>query len=217
MATLSVENLSKEFPTRSEPLSILRDVNLEVQSGQNLAILGPSGSGKSTLLYAIGTLDAPTSGTIQLDGQNPYELRPFDLAAFRNQNIGFIFQDHHLLPQLSVMENVLVPVLAEGKVDADTLDRAEDLLKRVNLADRTDHRPAELSGGERGRVAIARALIRQPAVILADEPTGNLGSAHGRRCITTAAANAARRKQHADRGYAQSSAGRLYAIPDGAA
>jgi lipoprotein-releasing system ATP-binding protein len=150
-------------------------------SGDNLAILGPSGSGKSTLLHIIGGLDRPTSGTVTLDGQDPFALDEKKLAHFRNKNIGFIFQDHHLLPQLNVLENVLLPTIAEDKPDAVTVDRARDLLHRVGLSERLTHRPAELSGGERGRVAVARSLIRNPVLLLADEPTGNLD----RRSATT--------------------------------
>ncbi|MHB0955062.1 MAG: ABC transporter ATP-binding protein [Pirellulaceae bacterium] len=174
MPDLKVDHVAKEYPTRSEPLEVLVDISLEMSAGQNLAILGPSGSGKSTLLYAIGTLDPPTRGTVTLRGQDPYALAERDLARFRNRNIGFIFQDHHLLPQLSVLENVLIPTLAEGAPSADSQRRARDLLERVGLQDRLDHRPAELSGGERGRVAVARALVTGPQLVLGDEPTGNL-------------------------------------------
>jgi len=174
MAGLLVENVSKEFPTRAEPLVVLRDVSLALQQGQNLAIIGPSGSGKSTLLSIIGTLDAPSSGRVVLDGQDPAQLDEPRLAAFRNRRIGFVFQDHHLLPQCSVLENVLVPTVAAGPTSPEAVRRAGMLLDRVGLKDRVDHRPAELSGGERQRVALARALINQPALLLADEPTGNL-------------------------------------------
>ena len=174
MPELSVNNVAKTYPTRGEPLVVLRDVCLELTPGDNVAILGPSGSGKSTLLHIIGTLDAPTSGTISLGGQDPFALDEASLARFRNRNIGFVFQEHHLLPQLSVLENVLIPSMAEGEPDAATLDRARDLIDRVGLASRIDHRPAELSGGERQRVAVARALIRKPSLLLADEPTGSL-------------------------------------------
>ena len=174
MPNLIVDHVAKQFPTRGEPLSVLRDISLSLSAGQNLAILGPSGSGKSTLLYAIGTLDPPTSGTVTLDDQDPYTLPEPQLARFRNQNIGFIFQDHHLLPQLSVLENVLLPTLAEGRPSDSMTGRARDLLARVGLQNRLDHLPAELSGGERGRVAVARALIENPKMVLADEPTGNL-------------------------------------------
>ncbi len=181
MPELVVDNVSKEFPTRGEPLCILRGVSLQLSAGQNLAILGPSGSGKSTLLHALGTLDPPTSGTVSLDGQNIYAMAERQLAHFRNRNIGFIFQDHYLLPQLSVLENVLIPALAEGSPNEAARQRARDLIDRVGLADRMEHRPAELSGGERGRVAVARALVNQPRLVLADEPTGNLDQTNARQ------------------------------------
>jgi lipoprotein-releasing system ATP-binding protein len=174
MAELLVDNVAKEYPTRGEPLQVLRGVSLELGRGQNLAILGPSGSGKSTLLGIIGTLEAPSSGRVLLGGQDPAELREPLLAEFRNRQIGFVFQDHHLLPQCSVVENVLVPTVAGGATTAEAVQRAETLLDRVGLADRLEHRPGELSGGERQRVALARALVNQPTLLLADEPTGNL-------------------------------------------
>ena len=174
MSGLVVTNVTKQFPTRGEPLTVLRGVSLACQPGENVAILGPSGSGKSTLLHILGTLDRPTTGTLTLDGEDPFQLSDADVAGFRNRRVGFVFQDHHLLPQLSVLENVLIPALAEGRPDEATVARAKDLLARVGLSERLDHRPAELSGGERQRVGVARALIRQPKLVLADEPTGNL-------------------------------------------
>jgi lipoprotein-releasing system ATP-binding protein len=174
MTTLSVTNVSKQYPTRGEPLDVLQNVSLEMAAGQNLAIVGPSGCGKSTLLHLLGTLDTPTSGKIELNGQDPFQLDEPGLADFRNQNIGFIFQEHHLLPQLSVLENVLVPALASGEPSAEILQRAHDLIQRVGLEDRIGHRPAELSGGEKERAAVARSLLHQPTLLLADEPTGNL-------------------------------------------
>ena len=174
MAGLLVEHLRKEYPTRAEPLVVLRDVSLELDAGANVAIVGPSGSGKSTLLSIIGALETPTDGRVVLDGEDPAQLDPRRLAEFRNRRIGFVFQDHHLLPQCSVLENVLVPAVAGGPVAAETVDRAKELLERVGLAQRSDHRPAELSGGERQRAALARALVNQPDLLLADEPTGNL-------------------------------------------
>jgi len=174
MADLEVRSITKQYPTRGEPLVVLRDASLQLTVGENVAIVGPSGSGKSTLLHIIGTLDQPTSGNVSLDGTNPFELPESDLARFRNQNIGFIFQEHHLLPQLSVLENVLIPTIAEGKSSAEQVARAEQLLKRVGLSNRREHRPAELSGGERQRVAVARSLICNPLLLLADEPTGSL-------------------------------------------
>src|SRR5262245_16678117 len=134
--------------------------------------MGPSGSGKSSLLYILGALEPPTSGTVSLDGRNPFQLKPDELAAFRNASIGFVFQDHCLLPQCTVLENVLIPTLIASGGDASA--RARELIDQVGLSDRIQHRPAELSGGERQRVAIARALIRQPRLLLCDEPTGNL-------------------------------------------
>ncbi len=177
MSKLLVENLSKEFPTRGEPLLVLRDVSLELQSGENLAIAGPSGSGKSTLLNILGTLLAPSGGRVTLDGQDPFQLPEPQLAAFRNRKVGFVFQDHHLLPQCSVLENVLVPAVAAGAVRPETVRRAEMLLDRVGLGPQLDYRPAELSGGQRQRAALARALVQGPALVLADEPTGNLDRA----------------------------------------
>ncbi len=174
-ADLIVDNLVKEFPTPSGALQILDHVSLQLQSGENLAVIGPSGSGKSTLLHIIGSLDEPTSGRVTLQGINPFALPEAELAAFRNQNIGFIFQEHHLLPQLSALENVLIPAIAAETSDqAGVASRAEELLKRVGLENRIEHRPGQLSGGERQRVAVARALLNQPELLLADEPTGSL-------------------------------------------
>ena len=174
MTRLIVKDVSKQFSTRAEPLVVLRYVSLELGQGENVAILGPSGSGKSTLLNVIGTLEPPSSGSVVLDGQDPAELDEPALAAFRNCRIGFVFQDHHLLPQCSVLENVLLPTIAGGPTRRESVDRARMLLDRVDLSDRLEHRPAELSGGERQRVALARALINRPTLLLADEPTGNL-------------------------------------------
>jgi lipoprotein-releasing system ATP-binding protein len=174
MPDLVVENITKEFPTRAESLEVLREVSLQLCCGENVAILGPSGSGKSTLLYIIGTLDRPTSGRVQLQGADPFSLDERKLADFRNERIGFVFQDHFLLPQCSVLENVLLPTIAAGAPDDAIVARAKMLIDRVGLSGRIDHRPAELSGGERQRVAVARALICKPILLLADEPTGNL-------------------------------------------
>jgi lipoprotein-releasing system ATP-binding protein len=174
MSNLVVENVAKQFPTRGEPLVVLRGVSLELSRGENVAILGPSGSGKSTLLGIIGTLEPPTGGRVLLDGTDPADLNEPALAAFRNRRIGFVFQDHYLLPQCSVLENVLVPTVPGGSTSQPQIDRARMLLDRVGLTERLEHRPAELSGGERQRVALARALVNEPALLLADEPTGNL-------------------------------------------
>lgn len=177
-ALLQLTGVAKEFsPAAGEPpLSILSDIDLTVAPGETLAIVGPSGSGKSTLLNLIGSLDRPTRGKVLLEGQDLTALNDLQLAEVRNRRIGFIFQGHHLLPQCSVLENVLVPTLATGSsgVTAEVRSRAERLLKRVGLSHRLNHRPAQLSGGERQRVAVVRALINQPRLLLADEPTGAL-------------------------------------------
>jgi lipoprotein-releasing system ATP-binding protein len=152
---------------------VLRDVSLALKPGDAACVLGPSGSGKSTLLYIIGGLEPPTSGTLRLNGTDPYTLSADRIAAFRNREIGFVLQDHCLLPQCTVLENVLVPTLV-GDADAGADARARHLIAQVGLADRLHHRPAELSGGEKQRAAIARALVRQPKLLLCDEPTGNL-------------------------------------------
>ena len=170
---LKVENVFKEYATPRGPLKIVSDVSLSLSQGDALSIMGPSGSGKSTLLYIMGALEPPTSGTVTLDDQNPFQLKEKELAAFRNKEIGFIFQDHCLLPQCSVIENVLTPTLVSSN-NSNDFERARSLLDQVGLADRLDHRPAELSGGEKQRVALARALIMQPQLLLCDEPTGNL-------------------------------------------
>jgi lipoprotein-releasing system ATP-binding protein len=174
---LIAKDITKSYPTPRGPLPILSGISLTLNRGDAVAIMGPSGSGKSTLLYILGALDTPTSGDVTLDGANPFRLSERAQAAFRNTHIGFVFQDHSLLPQCSVLENVLTPTLAApaGQADAGADERrARDILRQVGLADRLDHRPAELSGGEKQRAALARALIRKPSVLLCDEPTGNL-------------------------------------------
>jgi lipoprotein-releasing system ATP-binding protein len=172
--SLQVSNLCKDYPTRSGPLSVLRGIDLAMERGEALAVTGPSGSGKSTLLHILGTLDSPTAGSVRLEGKDPFALSEPELAEFRNRHIGFIFQDHHLLPQCNVLENVLVPTLVGKNSRAESEKWARELLDRVGLGARLEHRPAELSGGERQRVAVARALIQHPVLLLADEPTGNL-------------------------------------------
>jgi lipoprotein-releasing system ATP-binding protein len=172
--SLAVDDLTKTYPSRGGDLSVLRGVTLHLNPGESAAVTGPSGSGKSTLLHIVGGLDTPTAGKVRVGGIDPFALGESALAGFRNAEIGFVFQDHHLLPQCTVLENVLIPTLVGAPADDATIDRARELLKRVGLADRLDHRPAELSGGERQRTAVARALIRRPKLLLADEPTGNL-------------------------------------------
>ena len=173
---LKIANVSKSYATPRGELRILDDVSLALERGQAAAIMGPSGSGKSTLLYILGALDPPSSGTVTLEGTDPYALNEPDQAAFRNERIGFVFQDHSLLPQCSVLENVLTPTLvARGAArNGEDETRARQILAQVGLASRLDHRPGELSGGEKQRAAIARALIRDPRLLLCDEPTGNL-------------------------------------------
>jgi ABC-type lipoprotein export system ATPase subunit len=185
---LTLSNVTKRYesPGNANTLTVLHDISLQLERGQSLAIVGPSGSGKSTLLQIIGTLDRPTSGTVQLDGQDLNQLNDVELAAVRNRKLGFVFQFHYLLPQCTVLENVLVPTLARVKqppaspspAPTETAEaRGHRLLKRVGLAERLNHRPGELSGGERQRVAVVRALINRPSLLLADEPTGSLDHA----------------------------------------
>lgn len=169
---LVARDLVKQFLTPRGALEILRGISLELSPGDASSIMGPSGGGKSTLLFLLGGLDSPTSGAVELEGQNPFELSEKGLAEFRNEKVGFVFQDHCLLPQCSVLENVLAPTLVAPP--GDYRPRAEKLLEKVGLGERLTHRPAQLSGGEKQRVAIARALIREPRLLLCDEPTGNL-------------------------------------------
>lgn len=174
MSDFTAIEIVKEFANSDQPLRILDGVNVELDRGQSLAIVGPSGSGKSTFLHLSGTLDRPTSGSINLMGTEISSLPENELPAFRNDQIGFVFQEHHLLPQLTALENVLLPTLAKGKSSKQQGEKAEELLDRVGLADRSSHLPAALSGGERQRVAVARSLINEPVLLLADEPTGSL-------------------------------------------
>lgn len=174
---LVVARLSKRFSSAGGTLEVLKGVDLRLNDGDAIAITGPSGSGKSTLLYIIGTLDRPSDGTVRVHGVDPFAMRNAALARYRNANVGFIFQDHHLLPQCTVLENVLIPTLAGSGAGPEERERAGGLLDRVGLRSRLTHRPAQLSGGEKQRVAVCRALINRPTLLLADEPTGNLDRA----------------------------------------
>jgi len=176
--TLKLSNVYKSFGSAERTIRILNGITLELRGGQSVAVMGPSGSGKSTLLHLIGTLDQPTSGTLEINGSNPFSLAEPDLARFRNRGIGFIFQDHHLLPQYSVLENVMLPALAFEGNNTNPESRALALLERVGLSHRVEHRPAQLSGGESQRTAVARALMNEPSILLCDEPTGNLDHAN---------------------------------------
>jgi len=171
---LDVTGVSKHYEGPSGRVTVLSGVDLRLDAGESLSIVGPSGSGKSTLLHVVGALDPPSAGSVRLDGVDPYSLDDRGLAAFRNRQVGFVFQDHHLLPQCTVLENVLVPTLVADGDGAAYRRRALDLLEQVGLERRLPHRPGELSGGEKQRVAIARALVCQPRLVLCDEPTGNL-------------------------------------------
>ncbi|MEM7480397.1 MAG: ABC transporter ATP-binding protein [Acidobacteriota bacterium] len=177
---LEVSKLQKNFTLGDTEVEVLRDITFCLAAGEAMAVTGPSGSGKSTLLHLLGTLDHPTSGSYRLDGRDPAALSEPELARFRNEHIGFVFQEHRLLPQFSVIENVLLPTFAFPSDRAADRRRAQDLIERVGLGHRRNHRPAELSGGERQRVAVARALIRQPQLLLCDEPTGSLDAATSR-------------------------------------
>jgi lipoprotein-releasing system ATP-binding protein len=171
---LIAKNITKEFIDGERRLRVLSGVNLEIHPGEFVSIIGQSGSGKSTLLHIIGALDKPTEGTVELLGQPYAQLSQKQLAAVRCRNVGFVYQFHHLLPEFTALENVLMPGLIDGRLQASAVERAMELLGKVGLAERLDHRPSKLSGGEQQRVAIARALLNDPAVVLADEPTGNL-------------------------------------------
>lgn len=177
---LVLDSVTKSYPTASggAPLVILQDASLDVARGESVAILGPSGAGKSTILNLLGGLDRPDRGRVCFDGRDLGGLSETDLARFRNRSVGFVFQQHHLLPHATVLENVLIPALADGGPVPDAVvQRARRLLERVGVAERMDHLPGRLSGGERQRVALVRALVNEPAAILADEPTGALDTA----------------------------------------
>ena len=177
VASLRVIDVVKTFETTGAAVEVLRGISFNMAAGESLAVTGPSGSGKSTLLHLVGTLDRPTAGRIEIGGEVPHDLPEPELAMFRNRGIGFVFQEHHLLPQYSVLENVLIPTRAFGRGEAGAEARARQLLERVGLSHRVEHHPAELSGGERQRTAVARALINRPGLLLCDEPTGSLDQA----------------------------------------
>jgi lipoprotein-releasing system ATP-binding protein len=172
---LSGKNIRRWFVTgKDQRLTVLKGIDIEIEKGEIVAISGPSGAGKSTLLHILGLLDRPSEGEVYLDGTNPLSLGDEALAAFRNQQIGFVFQFHHLLPEFTALENVVMPSLIAGKKFNTVHDRGMQLLRDVGVEDRAEHKPNELSGGEQQRVAVARALMNSPQVVLADEPSGNL-------------------------------------------
>ncbi len=178
---LIAKDLVKTYSNGEQVATILNGISFSLSGGENAAIVGPSGCGKSTLLYILGTLEVPTSGTVQLGGTFPFDLSNQHLAAFRNKSIGFVFQDHHLMPQLTVRENVLLPALAHGELTDAIKERADLLIEQIGMSHRTDQIPARLSGGERQRVAVARAMLLKPDLILADEPTGSLDEANSEK------------------------------------
>jgi lipoprotein-releasing system ATP-binding protein len=180
-ARVEIRNLHKSFEHGGRRLEVLKGIDLAIGAGEMVAVLGASGAGKSTLLHVLGTLDLPTSGTLQFDGRDITRLSPAQLADFRNRSIGFVFQFHHLLPEFTAVENVAVPAMIGGTPRPDAMARASKLLDRVGLSHRLTHRPGELSGGEQQRVALARALVMEPRLLLADEPTGNLDTATGQQ------------------------------------
>ncbi|MDN4501211.1 lipoprotein-releasing ABC transporter ATP-binding protein LolD [Alteromonadaceae bacterium BrNp21-10] len=172
-------DLCKSYVEGENHVDVLQNINFELNAGEQVAVLGNSGSGKSTLLHLLGALDTPSSGEVQFQGENIFSFSPRQQAAFRNQSLGFVYQLHHLLPEFSALENVAMPLLIGQCAKSEAMQRAESILQRVGLASRLSHRPSQLSGGERQRVAIARALVTNPAVVLADEPTGNLDDKTG--------------------------------------
>jgi lipoprotein-releasing system ATP-binding protein len=179
LVQLEVMNVYKGFAKGNTWLDVLKGVSLEVSSGEMLAVVGPSGSGKSTLLYLIAALERPDRGTLQFDGRDVFQLSDLEQAEFRNRHVGFVFQFHHLLPELTALENVMLPGLIARRMRREILAEATSLLATMGLAERMEHRPGELSGGEQQRVAIARALVNHPDLVLADEPTGNLDRQSG--------------------------------------
>lgn len=178
MSILSAENVTKSFTSRKGDIEVLRGIDFEAEGGEVVAILGASGAGKSTLLHVLGTLDTPDSGRVLIRGKNPFVVPDRELNAIRNRDLGFVFQFHYLLPEFDALENVMMPALLRSGTEHGAEERAAGLLAEVGLAERLTHRPAELSGGEQQRVAVARALMNDPAIVLADEPSGNLDEAN---------------------------------------
>ncbi|MBL7987387.1 MAG: ABC transporter ATP-binding protein [Chlorobi bacterium] len=176
-----LREVTKEYQIEGKSLAVLRGVTLDIEPGQVVAIVGRSGAGKSTLLHIIGGLDTATSGEVEIVGRRLQGMNPKELADFRNRNVGFVFQFHHLLPEFTALENVAMPLMIRGVPMRDALAQAGEYLGLVDLQERADHKPSELSGGEQQRVAVARALIPQPQLVLADEPSGNLDSETGER------------------------------------
>jgi len=220
MTVLELRNVTKCYPSAEgvETLTILHNVNLTLGPGESLAVVGPSGSGKSTLLNLMGSLDRPTNGQVLLEGQDLTQIAEPELAALRNRRIGFVFQSHYLLPQCSVLENVLVPTLvcAETALRKTAEERARRWLDKVGLSERLAHRPAQLSGGERQRVAVVRALINEPRILLADEPTGALDTASAKAWATCCPVESGR-KNHFSSGDACARIGGAHGTGDGIA
>lgn len=179
---LSADSISKSFSKGSETISVFQDLSLEVEAGDLITIIGPSGAGKSTLLYILGTLDTPDSGTVSIRGERTDSMEDADLANLRNTSLGFVFQFHHLLPEFTALENIIIPAEINQRQDSSQ-QKALELLDYVGLADRKNHYPSELSGGERSRVAVLRALINDPDIVFADEPTGNLDAENAQKLM----------------------------------
>ena len=173
---IKITNIKRDFVLGNEIVYVLKGIDLQINKGEYVALMGPSGSGKSTLMNLLGCLDTPTSGTYILNGKDVSQMQDDELAEIRNREIGFVFQTFNLLPRTTALDNVALPMIYAGYSKSERNERATEVLKQVNLADRMDHQPNQLSGGQRQRVAVARALVNKPSIILADEPTGNLDS-----------------------------------------
>ncbi|MRT17151.1 ABC transporter ATP-binding protein [Vitellibacter sp. q18] len=173
---IKIRNITRDFPLGNEIVKVLKGIDLDIERGEYVALMGPSGSGKSTLMNLLGCLDTPTSGTYELNGRDVSNMTDDELAEIRNKEIGFVFQTFNLLPRTTALENVALPMIYAGASKSERTERAKQVLADVGLADRMDHKPNQLSGGQRQRVAVGRALVNRPSIILADEPTGNLDS-----------------------------------------